>query len=201
MWTKIGSHGEFDQIQKVKDGKETGCMLKNTDELYGSGTKWFHWLIAILVIGLLTVGIIMTNIGNSPSKWELYGLHKATGFVVFWLVLARLIWRFINKVPQLPSGLPKWQAIAADLNMKFLYLSLIVMPLSGMMLSLFGGHPISIYGLFTIPAISQKSAIAPIADDVHVVLAYVFLAAILLHIAAAFYHHFVLRDNVLKRML
>jgi cytochrome b561 len=66
-------------------------MIKNTDNHYGIIAKLFHWLIAIAIISLITVGFIMSDMPPSPDKYELYGMHKASGVIVLMLVTLRVL--------------------------------------------------------------------------------------------------------------
>lgn len=176
-------------------------MLKNTLETYGSGTRLLHWLVAILIISLLIVGFYMTSMEKSELKWYIYGLHKATGTVVLALVSLRIIWRLSNVWPGLPSDTPKWQLWLVRCNISFLYCMMVLMPLTGFLGSLVGGYDISFYGLFTIPAIAQDKEAGKWLFEIHEIAPYFLIASIGLHIFAAFYHHFIMRDNVLRRML
>jgi cytochrome b561 len=117
-------------------------------------------------------------------------------------VLVRIIWRLSNIQPSLPLSLPNILVKLANANIFLLYFLMIAMPVSGATASLFSGHDISFYGVFTIQAFSEKSdIIASYAWLAHQTIAFVFIAAISAHILAALYHHFVLKDNVLRRMI
>ena len=68
-------------------------QLANTEDEYGLLAKVFHWLIAVLIIGLLPMGLFMSGMENSPLKFEIFALHKSFGLLVFFLGLARVVWR------------------------------------------------------------------------------------------------------------
>lgn len=176
-------------------------MIKNTEMTYGSGTRLLHWTISILIISLLIVGFYMTSLQISDNKWYIYGLHKATGVVILGLVILRIIWRFTNVWPGLPRSVPRWQALVAKINIFFLYCAMLTMPLTGFFGSLLGGHDISFFGFFTIPAIAQDKEAGKWLFEVHDTVAYILVALIGLHFFAALYHHFIMKDNVLKRMI
>lgn len=177
-------------------------MLKNTPNSFGSIAKTFHWVLAFGIVGMLTVGFIMTDMAPSPSKWVFYGLHKSTGTLILLLVILRAAWRLLNHVPQPPRSLKPWHRRLAKLSPLALYILMLMMPLSGLILSQAGGHPISVYNLFTLPALfSKNSELSTIAVMVHTYGAYAFVGALALHISAAFYHHFILKTNILKKML
>jgi cytochrome b561 len=177
-------------------------MLKNTRETYGTVSKTLHWLIALLIITLVIVGYIMTDMAPGDLKWTFYSLHKATGVTVFMLVVLRLIWRLQNINPSLPASLPYWQVFLSNLTIILLYIMMFLMPLSGLVFSLMSGHAVSYFGLFTIPALSQGATpMGSAARFIHIYGAYSLIGFVILHILGGFYHHFILKDNVLKRMM
>lgn len=176
-------------------------MLKNTNDSYGIITKLFHWLMSLVIICLLIVGFTMASMEPSEQKWQIYGLHKATGVTILALVCLRLIWRLINVVVQLPADLPSWQKIAARTTHYLLYVCMFLMPISGIMMSRFGGHDINIFNIFTIGALEKNTSIAGLFYKLHQITAFVLIGLICLHILAALFHHFVRKDNVLTRMI
>ncbi len=177
-------------------------MLTNTPNSYGSIAKFFHWAIALLIIGLVGVGIFMTNMPPSDTKWFIYGVHKALGILALALVFTRLVWKIITPSPALLKGIPGWQNKAAMGTHHLLYLFMFLSPLSGVVMSIFGGHDINFFGLFSIPAITEgKTLTAGIAHEVHEYVGYLWLPLLAFHIGAALYHHFFIKDNTLKRML
>ncbi|MCX4083730.1 cytochrome b/b6 domain-containing protein [Rickettsia hoogstraalii] len=62
-------------------------LLTNTENSYGLIAKFFHWIMSIIVIVMLVVGFLMDNYIEPPLKWQLYGIHEATGIVVLSLVI------------------------------------------------------------------------------------------------------------------
>jgi cytochrome b561 len=176
--------------------------FRNTRNSYGSIAKAFHWLIAFMIIGMISVGVIMTEMLPSPEKFQLYGYHKATGVIVFFLVLLRLLWRLINTNPALPKTLTPWHKRVAKLSPIALYALIIIMPISGFIMSDAGGHPISMFGLFTLPDLIEKNAdLSKAAQLVHYYAAFILSGLIVSHVLAALYHHYILRNVILVRML
>lgn len=176
-------------------------MIKNNTKAYGSITKIFHWTMGIMIIGIVIAGFIMTDMDPSDQKWFIYKQHKAFGVIILSLIPLRILWRFLNTHPALPESVPTWQRKAANLNILFLYLVMVAMPLSGFLMSSFGGHPISMFDLFQIAPFEKNPEISKPAYDVHMFLAWAIAVSIALHIAGALFHHFVRKDGVLKRML
>jgi len=177
-------------------------MLKNTENSYGTIAKLFHWIIAIAIISLITVGFIMSSMDPSPDKYELYGMHKASGVMVLMLIILRLIWKFTNKAVLPPAGLPKILTLAAKAGHTTLYLFMLMMPISGVLMSRFGGHDINVFNMFVIPAVAEKNPqIAGFFHELHTIGIWAFIAVIVMHFGAALYHHFIRKDNVLMRMI
>ena len=177
-------------------------MIKNTENTYGSIAKIFHWLIALAILSLISVGFFMESMEPSPEKWELYGMHKASGVMVLGLVILRILWRFSGKVVQPPANLPNILKLGAHAGHFMLYVFMLSMPISGILMSYFGGHDVSVFGLFTIQAATEKSfSLAGIFHQTHTLGIWAFIAIIVMHIGAALYHHFIRRDNVLMRMI
>lgn len=132
----------------------------------------------------------------------IYGIHKATGATLLFLIILRFTWRLMNPVPQLPKTLHPWHHRLAKLSPIALYMLLFLMPLSGFTLSEAAGYPIDVYGLFTLPMILPKNMeVSKIAAMVHKYASFTLIGALGLHISAALYHHFILKTNVLNRML
>ena len=176
-------------------------MLKNTESSYGSMTRLLHWVMGIAIIAMLWVGLWMVDLPKDNFKWFVYDTHKATGVVILALLVFRIYWRRTNPAPLLPKGLPRFIEWASHKNILFLYLLMLIMPISGLAMSLMGGHPVSVYGLFTIPALSNGSPISFIGSRVHTVFGYVMIATLILHVSAALVHHFYFKDNVLRRII
>ncbi|MCP5363258.1 MAG: cytochrome b [Rickettsiaceae bacterium] len=176
-------------------------MLKNTVSSYGLISKLFHWLIGIAIIGLLVIGFTMVSILPSTDKWQLYAMHKATGVVVLFFVLLRFLWRFINIKLELPADLPLWQKLASKITHYLLYIFMFLMPVSGILMSRFGGHEINVFNLFIIPPLEKNIILARFFNNLHEVSAFLFAALIGLHISAGLYHHFIRKDNILSRMI
>lgn len=177
-------------------------MLKNTPNSFGSIAKIFHWVIALSIISMLAVGFIMADMEPSPFRSTLYSLHKSTGVLVLLLVTLRFTWRVWNPVPQLPRSLNPWHHRLAKLSPLTLYTLMFLMPLSGITLSEAAGYPINVYDMFTLPMfLSKDPSISKTAATIHKYGAFTFIGILTLHVGAAFYHHLILKTNILKRML
>ena len=174
----------------------------NTTQTYGSISKLFHWLIVLLVIAMIIIGFTMGHIDDKMFRREVYALHKSFGLTILGLMLLRLLWRLINKRPELPTHIPKWQQKAANASHWLMYALLLAMPMSGLVMSTAAGHPPKFFNLFIVSLPIEKSKlIASSASTVHTVIAWCIIATVSTHILAALKHHFIDRDTVLMRML
>lgn len=176
--------------------------LKNTLQNYGAVAKTFHWLMAVLIIVLLTVGLIMTDMENSPDKFKLYGLHKAFGILVLFLATLRFGWKILDVSPLLPDHMSKMAKLGAKLAHLALYALMFAMPMSGWVMSSAAGFPVSVFGLFTMPnLVEPDKELAKNINELHESMAWLLIVLIVLHIIAALLHHFYYKDNTLRKML
>lgn len=175
-------------------------MFKNTRTNYGSIAKFFHWSMAMLMVVIFVIGFTMINMSRSKVMFILYDLHKSTGLLLFVLVSFRLIWLRFNVKPQYPN-VAIWQKWLAIGNVYALYLLMVIMPVSGVLTSTLSNHSITFYYLFSLPALGNNVAASQFFTLVHEYAAYTLLAVFGLHVVGAMYHHFVLKDDVLRRML
>lgn len=177
-------------------------MLRNTKDSYGTVAITLHWIIAIMISSLVSVGLYMVDLPANDNKWYIYGIHKAIGVLLLTLVVLRAIYRLSNVQPTLPEKIPSFQINIAKINVFALYVMMFIMPLSGLFGSLTAGHDVSLFGLVNIPAFAdQYKAFAKWCWFTHETCTYLLIASILLHICGALYHHFVLKDNVLRRII
>ena len=174
-------------------------MLKNTLNSYGSVTKFFHWFIAFALLGMFISGY---NLEDSAIAM-LRKAHKAIGFVILLLVVARLLWRFGNITPSYELSMPKWMILAAHFTHYLLYALMLVVPLAGFIASNAGQYPVSFLFLFDMPSIFavKNPELAKDAMFIHKQAALVFALAIGAHILAAIYHHYIKKDDILKRII
>jgi cytochrome b561 len=177
-------------------------QLRNTTLIYGSIAKMFHWLMFVLIAGLIAVGLIMADMETSPDKLKLIGMHKAIGIIVLFLAALRLGWKMCNTSPLMPSSLKAWQLKAAKAAHLLLYFFMIAMPLSGWAMSSAAGYPVSVFGLFIMPNLVDPSQeLREVFGETHEIMAWGLMATIALHVGAALQHHFIYKDNILRRML
>jgi cytochrome b561 len=175
---------------------------RNTSETFGAGSKALHWVVALLVIGLIGVGLYMTRLDPSPVMFQTYALHKSVGIVVLAIMVLRVLWCVSNPRPRALDTHKAWERHLAHGVHFALYVSLFVMPLSGWLMSSAKGFSVSVFGLFTLPDfIRPDEAMAQMMVTVHEVTAYMLIVLIGLHMAGAVKHHVIDRDGTLLRMV
>lgn len=173
-------------------------MIERGDR-YSRGAIAFHWVIAALVLFNLFVGLFHESLLEGVRVMP---AHKALGMLVLLLTLARIGWRLAHKPPHFPDAMQAWEKVTAKTVHFILYALLLIMPLTGWLLSSNPERPrpIDWFGLFQIPVLPATPGIAGTAHEAHELLGYLMAALVVIHIAAALRHHFVLRDRVLARM-
>ncbi|MFK8250431.1 cytochrome b [Ancylobacter terrae] len=168
---------------------------------YRRPARLLHWLIAIIVIGLIPVGITMGNLDGGPLQDRLYDLHRSFGFTVLVLAALRLAYRLSHTPPPLPASVPAPLRVAAGVVHATMYALLLATPIIGWLATNAYGAPISVFGLFELPVLVAKNeATADVLFAIHRALGLAFGALILLHVGAAIGHALVFRDGVLHRM-
>lgn len=175
--------------------------IKNTLKRYGWVSILLHWTMAIIILGLIAIGLYMTRIPLSSLKLKLYMYHKEFGMLVLLLALIRLIWRLINKTPQLLS-LPMWERFIARFVHWAFYAFMFILPLSGWLLSSAAGLPPVFFNLFIFPnLIEANEEVRLLITPFHKWFAYTLSVILGLHIAASLKHHFINKDDILRRMI
>ncbi len=175
--------------------------LQNTPEKFGSLTKLLHWSIFILfVVQYYLVYRREYFPKGSAEKMQYMMLHKSFGVIILILAFVMLIWGRVGKRPSIPgNAIEKFAAKAVHV---LLYVSMFIMPISGILMSQFGGYPISLFGSFDMPVLFGKNeALGNFCFELHEISSFAIMGIVGVHVLAALFHHFVKKDNVLRRML
>jgi len=161
-----------------------------------------HWIVALAIIANLALGLYTVDLPLSPRKLQLFSYHKWIGVTVLMLAAARLLWRLGHPAPALPATMPRWEKRAAHVSHVLLYLLFFGAPFTGWLFSSASGFQTVYLGLFPIPDLLHKDkALADALRLAHKSINYTMAALIVIHAAAALKHHFLDRDDVLRRML
>ena len=169
---------------------------------YTRTAKALHWLMAMLLIGLLSLGFYMHDLPLSPEKLQLYSWHKWAGVSAFLLVLVRLAWRVTHQPPALLASMPKLMQLAAHAGHLALYGLMLAIPLSGWLMSSAKAFQTVWFGALPIPdLIGKDKELGQLLQTLHMSLNLLFVVTLIGHVGAALKHHFIDKDDILTRML
>ncbi|HEY9131556.1 MAG TPA: cytochrome b [Dyella sp.] len=175
--------------------------LRSTERQWGAVAKFFHWLMALVILGNGIFGLCMDLASSPMQKIGWFALHKSIGLTVLALFLLRLMWRLADRRPRDEPG-PRWQHLAAHAVHGVLYVLILAMPLSGWWFNSLRGFPLQYFKQFNLPAIAEKNEeLARTVLALHEYLFYILLLVLVAHVGAALKHHIFDNDNVLRRML
>jgi cytochrome b561 len=169
-------------------------------ERYSRVARTLHWIMAILILFNLWLGFAHDAL---PRDWQVMPVHKSVGLTVLALTLIRFGWRLTHRPTPLPDGMPAWERAAAKVTHYSFYAFMLLMPLTGWIMTSAGNRPLSWFFLFDVPkfGVAKGDPIVGLSGETHEVVGFLWAALILLHVAAALRHHFIMKDNVLRRMM
>jgi len=167
---------------------------------YGLPAIWLHWIIAVLIVGLIALGWYMMSVEHQPGTRWLFDLHKSLGITVFSLIVLRILWRASHPPEGLPDSVPAWQAKASTLIHWALYACMIVMPVTGYLGAAHQKTPPTFFGLPLPMWVTPNHALAERFFTIHAVVAWALVVLIALHVAAGLKHLLIDRDRVFHRM-
>ena len=169
---------------------------------YTATAKALHWLLAVMIFGMLGLGFYMTGLELSPAKLQLYAWHKWAGVSVFLFAVLRLAWRATHRPPALPAHMWALERFAARAGHLLLYVLMFAIPLSGWLMSSAKGFQTVWFGVLPLPDLLAKDrALGDLLQTVHESLNLLLIAVLLAHVGASLKHHFIDKDDVLTRML
>jgi cytochrome b561 len=169
---------------------------------FGWLSQSFHWSIALVLLGQIPLAWYMIDLPLSPDKLGTYALHKSIGMTLFALAVGRAVWAVLAKRPALPDTMPRWQVIASKAVEGLLYIIVIVMPITGWLMSSAANFPVSVFGMFTLPdLVAPDETLFENLRRAHMMQSRLLIALAGIHILAALKHHFIDKDNVLMSML
>jgi cytochrome b561 len=176
--------------------------IRNTTHRWGALAQLLHWLIVLLIIAQFTLALLADDLPAGMKKLILLSRHKSIGITILLLACARLGWRWANPTPALPATLKPYERALARGTHFLLYLLLFLIPLTGWTMSSARGFPVSWFGFIQLPDLVPKNkALYEALLTTHHTLAWTLTGLVALHVGAALKHHFMLKDDVLRRML
>jgi cytochrome b561 len=182
--------------------QEIAMTYGNRTDHYPATSKLLHWAVAVCVLTTAAVAITMIRIGEGPAQDFLFNFHKSLGVLILTLMILRVINRLAVGAPIPEPGIEPWQQTLSGIVHTSLYVLLLAMAVVGYVANSAYGASTPVFGLFELPPIVAKNE--PLSETlfaIHRWVGWLLIALIVMHISAALFHHFVRRDNVLRRML
>ena len=168
---------------------------------YPPALRALHWLMAAVIVVAWVLGM-RSGAFEGPARGAAIGLHIAVASSVLLLVPLRVLLRLADGVPALPAAMTGTARLAAHAAHVGLYVLMLALPMSGWLTVNSAGRPVSLLGFIDLPTLMAKDqALHERVETLHVALAWVLAALVVLHLLAALKHHFIDRDDVLVRML
>lgn len=180
--------------------------MKDTKEKLSTLTISLHWIVGVTIIMLAMSGVYMSQ----TVAYDIYPIHKSFGVLIFGVIVIRVYWRFVNGWLKPVNTPNKIEHKIAQIVHWVLIIAMVVMPISGFIMSGAGGFGVSVFGLEIVAAqfdpiakefIPHNATLAGIMFKTHTIAGFTIIIAIVLHIAGALKHHFIYKDGTLKRML
>ena len=171
-------------------------------ESYDRVMRAIHWTTLVLVAAAFAAVWIADPAVVGSYAGPVVDIHRSLGLTVAALTVFRLVWRWRASVPALPADLPTLQKIGARAVEGLIYLLLLAQPLVGLLYTNTFGLRANFFFLVQIPAVMARDRpLGMLLGEIHSFLGYTLLTLIGLHAAAALFHHFIRRDDVLNAML
>ena len=179
-------------------------MLKNTPQSFGLISKFLHWVMAFLLTALFGIGLYMTGLDYyDPLYHSLPWWHKSIGLLVLFLLIMRFMWKLLSIEPQPPGNHKQWETRLAHVTQHLFYLLILLITLSGYFIATAEGKGIDFFNVFELPAVISEidEGTADLFGEAHQLLSYLLAGFVILHSLGALKHHFIDKDETLKRML
>ena len=175
--------------------------FRNTKQSWGSVSKALHWLIVLLILNQWVIAQRADAL-TGFQKFTALNWHKWFGMTILMLALIRLAWRLMNPVPDITRDTRPWERLLARLSHFLLYLLVFAMPVSGWLMSSAKAYGVSWFNLFQFPdLVGRDERLYELMHDLHGILFGTLCVVAALHVAGALKHHFIDRNDVLRRML
>jgi len=182
--------------------KTVRMEIRNTSTSWGGPAKSLHWISAIGVFILIYLGLEQASLGPGEAKSEMRFIHASLATVLLIFMTIRIVWRFISETPAHPDGMPRWQRMSASLVHGGLYIAVFAQLIAGAMVMGTAGRGLPLFNRITIPLpITKNEEGHEFWEEVHEFMWKPLAAIVVIHILAALYNHFVLKNDVLKRMI
>ena len=173
--------------------------ILNNKTKYGLLSKLFHWLTAAGLIIQIPLGFYLVDLDFDQTRVDIENYHILFGLIIFYVTLIRLIFKVLTPIPDFKGSAFLGQKYIARLNHLLLYLALLTITTSGILKKLFNGESLFIF--FKKINLTYNYGLSEQFYSIHVLANYALIGLITLHILALLFHKFLLRENILKRIL
>ena len=173
--------------------------LTNTLTEYGSISKIFHWLSAAVLLIQIPLGLYLVDLDFSEKRLTVESIHVILGLSIFYLTILRLIYKSFSPTPSLGNSIFPGQRLIAKINHISLYLTILIITISGALKKLFNGEMLDLF-LFDLE-IKDNFELAELFYDIHILSNYTLIVLISLHIFAVIIHKVIFKENLLKKIL
>ena len=173
--------------------------ILNNKSKYGLLSKLFHWLTAAGLIVQIPLGFYLVDLDFDQSRVDIENYHILFGLILFYATLIRLIFKLLTPTPDFKGSTFLGQKFIAKLNHLLLYLTLLTVTFSGILKKLFNGESLVVF--FKKINLTYNYELSEQFYSIHILANYAMIGLITLHILAALFHKFFLRENILKRIL
>lgn len=198
----LGDTRSIASVEKMQEMRRVGVVKQHElrAPAYGVVARALHWLTVLLVAAQFVIGWTMPGVHKDTQPVGLIAWHLGVGATLIAVMVLRVVWRLTHRPA--PVQLPPLLDIASRIGHFFLYVALLLVPLLGWINASSRGWTVRLAGVVPYPSLSRTgSPFGHEMGDVHGILAWVLFALIVMHVVAALFHRFVLRDHVLQRML
>ena len=171
--------------------------IRNSDQKYGLISIIFHWMMALIIIATFILGLNLKH--NFQYYYEVLALHNSLGITILLLAILRVAWRFFNIKPtQLPNKVILMKL--ATLTHIFFYIIFFTLPITGYLLTNLQGDVVLFYGYSLPEILEQNRGLKNYVHTIHDYVGNILLILFSLHVLGALYHHFIKKDNTLRRI-
>ncbi len=175
--------------------------MQPTQGNFGRVTVLIHWLVALVTVITVICGLVTVYADGAALTRSSLFFHQTIGFGIFLIMIFRTLWRVTHPAPPLPDETPRHQKIAAAATHILLYVTMFALTITGYTGLAARGRDITIAGLFDLPLIVPLDReLSVTSQALHNYGQYILYALLALHVGAAIYHQFVLKDGLLRRM-
>ncbi|MDA5195119.1 cytochrome b [Govanella unica] len=176
--------------------------LTDIRQRFSSLSIALHWVMVLLISAVYAAILLRENYPKGTDIREgLKTWHFMLGLAVLVLVVIRLIVRLSSRRPSITREPPAWQVLLANMTHFALYAFMLAMPVAGWVILSASGKTIPFFGLELPALVGQSKVLAGQVKEVHEAVGTIGYFLIGLHALAALYHHYVIKDNTLRRML